>query len=84
LLLPDWSAGSQTEAPMTNPMAAPPVAPVIPGWSPQDYAFLAEVLETEQRKLLVEIRHTRTAAFKKELDSRLRTVERLLASVSSR
>ena len=45
--------------------------------------LILELLEGEQRELLVEIRHTDTADFRVGLKERLATVEMLLLKVKS-
>ena len=44
----------------------------------EEFAILAELLESERAKLLVEIRHTHHRSFRDELRHRLTLVERLL------
>ena len=44
----------------------------------EEFAILAELLESERAKLLVEIRHTQHRSFRDELRHRLTLVERLL------
>ncbi len=46
--------------------------------SSEDRAILAELLESEQAKLLVEIRHTAHRTYRDELRRRLDLVERLI------
>ena len=46
--------------------------------SAEEYGVLAELLESERTKLLVEIRHTDHRLFRDELRHRLDTVEALL------
>ncbi len=47
--------------------------------SSEEHAILAELLESEQAQLLVEIRHTHHRAYRDELRRRLDLVEKLLA-----
>jgi hypothetical protein len=44
----------------------------------EELALLAELLESERAKLLIEIRHTHHRAFRDELHKRLALVEGLL------
>ncbi len=44
----------------------------------EELALLAELLESERAKLLVEIRHTHHRAFREELRGRLNVVENLV------
>jgi hypothetical protein len=45
----------------------------------EELSLLAELLEAEQSRLLIEIRHTVHRAYRDELRHRLDTLERLLA-----
>jgi hypothetical protein len=44
----------------------------------EEFAILAELLESERVKLLIEIRHTHHRSFRDELRHRLTLVERLV------
>lgn len=44
----------------------------------EEFAILAELLESERAKLLIEIRHTHHRSFRDELRHRLMLVERLV------
>ena len=44
----------------------------------EEWAVLKELLETEQARLLVEIRHTDHRSFREDLRRRLEIVERLI------
>ena len=46
--------------------------------SPEELAILAELLESEHAKLMIEIRHTHHRAFREELRHRLSVVEELV------
>ena len=46
--------------------------------SGEEFAVLAELLESERAKLLIEIRHTHHRAFRDELRHRLTLVEKLM------
>lgn len=50
--------------------------------SQAQFALVTELLEREQRHLLVEIRRTHAAAFRHELEHRLETVESILAGMA--
>jgi hypothetical protein len=43
----------------------------------EEFAILAELLESERAKLLIEIRHTHHRAFRDELNHRLALIEEL-------
>jgi hypothetical protein len=45
--------------------------------SSEEFAILAELLETERAKLLIEIRHTDHRTFRTQLRDRLAIIERL-------
>jgi len=45
------------------------------GLSPEEFAILRELLESERAKLTVEVQHTDHRAFREELRRRLRLIE---------
>jgi hypothetical protein len=49
-----------------------------PGLSDREWRLIAELLESECRRLPTEIHHTRTGAFREELRRRLAEAERAL------
>lgn len=53
-----------------------------PVLSAEEWTLVVELLEREQAHLPVEIRHTRTHAFKEQLRHRLDEIERLLARLN--
>jgi hypothetical protein len=54
-------------------------APDLADLSQEERALVAELLNSECAKLLVEIRHTERRTYREELKRRLATVERLAA-----
>lgn len=49
--------------------------------SPQEWAFISRLLRSEQDKLLHELNHTSTRAFRETLHAQLEMAERLIARI---
>ncbi len=56
-------------------------ATVQPVLNQQEWAFIARLLKTEQDKLLHEINHTSTRAFRETLHGRLHLAQSLLSRI---
>lgn len=52
-----------------------------PVLSPQEWAFVARLLKSEQDKLLHELNHTSTRAFRETLHNQLEIAESLIARI---
>lgn len=52
-----------------------------PVLSPQEWAFVARLLRSEQDKLLHELNHTATRAFRETLHTQLEMAESLIARI---
>ena len=55
-----------------------PITPMSISLESEDLALLKELLESEQDRLLVEIRHTDHRSYRDQLRQRLALVERLI------
>jgi len=52
-----------------------------PSLNETDWGLIVELLEREQKELLVEVRHAHNRSFREQLRARLSLVERLLGIV---